>query len=135
MTKWISDNSKIVSWFLKKLDLEQDLDALVLEPDKLYKVKLLEDPKLVEGTKEGYRVKVRNEADQKIYILFLQRTLASQFQKIEAKKGDILAVINKGRDMQTGYSYVVGRWNRSFNLKLSSILDRNKFLKKRKEKN
>ena len=60
-------------------------------------------------------VKVLNEANGGKYLLFLQKVLASKFKEANTKKGDVLAVINKGKNMQTGYDYIVTQWDSSFN--------------------
>lgn len=59
-------------------------------------------------------VKVLNEANGGKYLLFLQKVLASKFKEANTKKGDVLAVINKGKNMQTGYDYIVTQWDSSF---------------------
>jgi len=116
MTEWISDKSDVVDWIMNQIEIkDENPPVLVLKIMKLYKIKLLENPKKIEGTDEGYMVKVKNFANHKEYILFLQRTLASKFKKVHAKAGDILAVINKGKNMQTGYDYTVARWRNKFN--------------------
>jgi len=95
------------------------MPVLVLQVNKLYKLKLLENPRKIEDT-EGYVVKVKNQANGKQYLLFLQKVLSSKFKKVKAKKGDILGVINKGKNMQTGYDYSVSIWDK----KLAKFLQR-----------
>jgi len=115
MSEWFSDNPEIVNWVLKQVEKEGDkLPVLVLKIMHLYKLKLLANPKKVEGTDEGFMVKVKNIRNGKDYLLFLQRTLASKFKQAGAKTGDVLAVINKGKNMQTGYDFMVTRWEKSF---------------------
>jgi len=115
MTEWLSDKSEIIEQIMRQIEKEEGkLPVLVLKIMRLYKLQLLESPKKVPGTKKGYMVKVKNLADGKNYILFLQRTLASKFKKVHSKKGDILAVINKGKNMQTGYDYTVASWKKAF---------------------
>ncbi|MBU2560639.1 hypothetical protein KKA03_07070 [archaeon] len=115
MTNWEAERPIIVEWVMKQLENKEETPAvLVLEVMKLYKLRLLENPKKVEGTDEGYMVKVKNESDRKEYILFLQRTLASNFREVGAKEGDVLGVISKGRNTMTGYEYAVGPWDKSF---------------------
>ena len=115
MTEWISDKRDVVDWVMNQIEIkDEDPPVLVLKIMKLYKLQLLENPKKIEGTDKGYIVKVKNLANQKKYLLFLQRTLASKFKMVHAKSGDILAVINKGKNMQTGYDYSVARWRNRF---------------------
>jgi len=120
MSEWIADSSNVVRQILSQVEKRKnDLPILVLKVEKLYKVKLLEKPKNIEGT-EGYVVKVMNEANGMEYLLFLQKVLASKFKEIGAKEGDVLAVVNKGKDMQTSYDYAVARWDESFNMYLEA---------------
>ncbi len=117
MTEWFSDNPDIVNWVLKQVEQDgDDPPVLVLKIMYLYKLKLLANPTKVKGTDKGYMVKVKNIQNGRNYLLFLQQTLASKFRKIGAKKGDVLAVINKGKNMQTGYDYMVTSWKKSFDI-------------------
>ena len=130
MRAWVSENSAVVEGVLKQLGIKKDeTPVLLLQPKKLYKLKLLENPKKVENT-EGYMVKVRSDANNTAYILFLQKFLASKFIEVKAKKNDVLAVINMGKNMQTGYDYVVARWNKSLNRYISNVFKRIKKEKK-----
>lgn len=113
MSEWMTDDPQIVKGILKRLGEEEKLPALVLQPDKLYKLKLLEDIKKVEGTDDGFMVRVRNEANVREYMLFMQRTLATKVKETGAGEGDTIAVVNRGRNMQTGYAYTVGHWDES----------------------
>ena len=117
MTEWFSNNIDTVNWVIKQLEKDGErLPVLVLKIMHLYKLKLLSTPTRVEGTDEGYMVKVKNIQNDKNYLLFLQRVLASMFKEVNAKSGDVLAVINKGKDMQTGYDYLVAPWKISYDV-------------------
>ena len=130
MKPWVSDQSAVVEGVLKQLGIKKDeTPVLVLQPNKLYKLKLLENPKKVENT-EGYMVKVRSDANNTVYILFLQKRLSSKFIEVKAKKNNVLAVINMGKNMQTGYDYVVAHWNKSLNRHISNVFKRIKEEKK-----
>ena len=130
MSAWVSENSAVVEGVLKQLGIKKDeTPVLVLKPNKLYKLKLLENPKKVENT-EGYMVKVRSDANNTAYILFLQKLLASKFIEVKAKKNDVLAVINMGKNMQTGYDYVVAHWNKTIDRYISNVFKRIKKEKK-----
>ena len=102
MSEWVSDSPSVVDWVLRQVEKKEDSPpVLVLQVMKLYKLRLLENPRKVEGT-EGLVVRVRNEANGVDYLLFLQKALASRFREVGAKEGDVLAVVNKGKNMQTG---------------------------------
>lgn len=130
MNNWASERPNVVNWVMKQIEKkDENPPVLILEPMKLYKLSLLENPQKVEGADEGYVVKVKNGSDNRDYLLFLQRFLASKFREIKATKGDVLAVIVKERDMFTGYNYVVGSWDKSFDeriRKLKSVRERRK---------
>ena len=65
MAQWITDDhDKIDSILSKKSEQKKDLPILILEPMKLYKLLLIEDPRSIKGT-EGQVVKVKNQADHK----------------------------------------------------------------------
>jgi len=111
MSEWVSDTPDVLQWVLSHIEKrESPLPILVLQVNKLYKLRLLENPRNIEGT-EGYMVKVMNEANRREYLLFLQRILASKFREVGAKEGDTLVVVNKGKNMQTGYDYAVAPWD------------------------
>lgn len=42
--------------------------------------------------------------------------LASKFKNAGAKAGNMLAVINKGKNMQTGGDYMVTQWKKPFDI-------------------
>jgi len=107
MSEWITENPKIVKSILsQQTKAEKKKPVLTLRPNKLYEVLLLDNPHNVEGT-EGYVVKIRNRANGIEYLLFLQKTLHAKFREANAKKDDTLYIINKGKNMQTGYDYTV----------------------------
>lgn len=115
MNSWVSEGSGVIDWVLKYIEKkEENPPVLVLDTMKLYKLELLEDPRKVDGTDEGHVVTVKNAADGREHLLFLQRTLLSKFKEVGAKKGDILAVIIKARHMLLGIDYAVGHWDKSF---------------------
>ena len=114
-SEWITDDPKIIGAIIgQPEDKEDKLPVLVPQVNKLYKLRLLENPRKIEGT-EGYAVKVKNQANGKQYLLFLQKVLSSKFKEVKAKKGDFLGVINKGKNMQTGYDYSVSIWDKKLN--------------------
>jgi hypothetical protein len=120
MNEWITNDPMIINSIIGQTeDEEEKLPVLVLQVNKLYKLRLLEDPRKIDGT-EGYVVKVENQADNKQYLLFLQKFLNSKFKETKAKNGNVLGVVNKGKNMQTGYDYWVSVWNR----KLETLLNK-----------
>lgn len=115
MNRWISEKPSVVDWVLKQIEKkDENPPVLVFDTKRLYKIELLEDPRKVDGTDEGYVVTVKNSADGKEYLLFIQKTLFSKFSEVSAKKGDTLAIILKERHRLLGIDYAVGHWDKSF---------------------
>ncbi len=122
MAEWISEKTVDINWVLERFEKKKDdPPVLVLQVNKLYKLRLTENPRNIQGT-EGYVVRVMNEANNNEYLLFLQKALALKFKEVNAKEGDVLAVINKGKNMQTGYEYMIAQWDETIDTYLDSSL-------------
>ncbi len=111
---WLEDDPKKIAGILKKVQKEKkDLPLLDPETKRLYKLQILEDPKVVRVP--GKFLRVKSLSDSKQYRLLVRNAVHPKLSALKLKNNDVIGLINLGQNMQTGYAVDIFLWTDNLN--------------------
>jgi len=111
---WLEDDPKKIAGILKKVQKEnKDLPLLDPETNRLYKLQILEDPKVVNVP--GKFLKVKSLRDSNQYRLLVRNAVHPKLLALKLKNNDVIGLINLGQNMQTGYAVDIFLWTDNLN--------------------
>jgi len=119
---WLEDDPKKIAGILNKIQKEKkDLPLLDPETKRLYKLKILEDPRVATKV-PGKFLKVRSLRDNNQYRLLVRNAVHPKLLALGLKNNDVIGLINLGQNMQTGYAVDVFLWTDNLNPARKSYL-------------
>ncbi len=122
---WLEDDPKKIAGILKKVQKEKkDLPMLDPETNRLYKLQILEDPKVVNVP--GKFLKVKSLRDSNQYRLLVRNAVHPKLLALRLKNNDVIGLINLGQNMQTGYAVDIFLWTDNLNPTRKSYLKKYK---------
>ncbi len=118
---WLEDDPKKIAGILMKVQKEKkDLPLLDPETKRLYKLQILEDPRVIKVP--GKFLRVKSLRDNKQYRLLVRSAVHPKMLALGLKNNDVIGLINLGQNMQTGYAVDVFLWTDNLNPTRKSYL-------------